>query len=81
MSSDQNQSTLLQAMADALYASVMAGDSHYRHHDPKGTAGANCPACHARRDANELAYKALRLAKAEGIIPGGAVQFEKQANG
>jgi phage shock protein A len=21
------------------------GTSHYAHHDPKGTAGANCPAC------------------------------------
>lgn len=35
------------------------GDSHYAHHDPKGTAGANCPACIARREHNALAREAL----------------------
>lgn len=69
-----SETTLTQTLADALYASVNAGDSHYSHWDAKGTAGANCPACHARHAANDLAYKALRQARDAGIIPTGAVE-------
>lgn len=37
--------------------------SHYAHHDPKGTAGANCPACHAMRRARERLDELLSLAR------------------
>jgi hypothetical protein len=46
----------------ALKASVEAHDSHYSHWDEKGTAGANCPACKARFEANALAYAAIAKA-------------------
>lgn len=54
---------LKQEVIEALTASVRAGDGHYRHHDPMGTAGANCPACMARREANNLVYNVLRKLK------------------
>jgi len=70
-----NSTTLTQVLVDALYASLLAGDSHYAHWDREGTAGANCPACRARRDANDRAYDALRQAKAAGVIPTGAIEL------
>ena len=51
----------------ALKASVEAADSHYAHWDSKGTAGANCPACKARSEANKLAYAAIAMAT--GVVP------------
>ena len=48
----------------ALEASLQAQDSHYAHFDREGTAGANCPACISRREANDLARAALEKASA-----------------
>lgn len=42
-----------------------AQDSHYAHHDPKGTAGANCPACIWRGETNARARDAAARWDAE----------------
>jgi hypothetical protein len=39
--------------------------SHYAHHDPKGTAGANCPACHAAKHGLDLLNAALTKPESE----------------
>lgn len=41
------------------------GTSHYAHHDPKGTAGANCPACHASRRLGEALTAAAAILEEE----------------
>lgn len=51
---------VVEKMRKALDASVHAADSHYNHWDKQGTAGANCPACISRREANDKARAALR---------------------
>lgn len=55
--------SVVNQLVEALEASIHAGDSHYAHHDPMGTAGANCPACRARAEANELAHDAIAAAR------------------
>lgn len=48
-----------------------AGTSHYAHHDPMGTAGANCPACHASVRLSEALRAARKILEVEKGGSGG----------
>lgn len=58
----REQHQMIETLVAALDASLSAADGHYAHWDPKGTAGANCPACKARAQANNLARFAISRA-------------------
>jgi hypothetical protein len=53
----------LRKAKDALEAE-QSGHGHYNHFDPKGTAGANCPACIQQGKASELTRVAIDAARA-----------------